>query len=188
MGYLNQTDLEAFGFARLGKNVKISDKAAIYNADRIVLGDNCRIDDFSTLSGKITMGRNVMISALCHIAGGTPGLELSDFATLAYGVKIMSQSDDYSGQTMTGPTVPAEYKQETKKSSRLGRHVIVGTNSVILPGVDVADGCSVGAMSLVTKSTAAWSIYAGCPARRLKGRKKDLLALEQAYLSTEAYI
>lgn len=185
MGYLSDADLHAMGFARLGRNVKISDKAAIYDAHRIEIGDNCRVDDFSTLSGTVTMGRNVMISALCHVAGGTPGVELEDFSTLAYGVKLMSQSDDYSGATMTGPTVPAEFKRETKRKSRLGRHVIVGTNSVIFPGVDVADGCSVGAMSLVTRSTEPWGIYVGCPARRLKDRKRDLLELERAYLAAE---
>ena len=133
------------------------------------------------------MGRNVMISALCHVAGGMLGVELADFSTLAYGVKIMSQSDDYSGATMTGPTVPAEFKLETKEKSSLGRHVIVGTNSVILPGVDVADGCSVGAMSLVTQSTEPWGIYVGCPARRFKDRKKDLLVLERAYCATDPH-
>jgi galactoside O-acetyltransferase len=185
MGYLSEEDLAAMGFARLGRNVKISEKAAIYDAERIEIGDNCRVDDFSTLSGHVVMGRNVMVSALCHVAGGIPGVFLSDFSTLAYGVKIMGQSDDYSGATMTGPTVPAPYKRETKQSSRLGRHVIVGTNSVILPGVDVAEGCSVGAMSLVTRSTDPWGIYAGSPARRIKDRARGLLELEQAYLASE---
>lgn len=182
---MSRDTLESMGFAKLGKNVKISEKAAIYNADQIELGDNCRVDDFSTLSGKVTMGRNVMVSALCHVAGGTPGVILEDFATLAYGVKFMSQSDDYSGATMTGPTIPSEYKSETKIRSRLGRHVIVGTNSVILPGVDVAEGCSIGAMSLVTKSTEPWGIYVGSPAQRIKDRKQDLLDLERAYLAAE---
>ncbi|MEM0937208.1 MAG: acyltransferase [Pseudomonadota bacterium] len=185
MGYLSREALDAMGFASLGANVRISDKAAIYDAPLIRLGDNCRVDDFSTLSGRVTMGRNVMISALCHVAGGMPGVDLADFATLAYGVKFMSQSDDYTGATMTGPTVPAAYKREIKARSALGRHVIVGTNSVILPGVEVAEGCAIGAMSLVTRSTEPWGIYAGCPARRLRDRRQDLLALEQAYLAAE---
>lgn len=186
MGYLSEDALKQMGFAHLGKNVKISDKAAIYDADRIQIGDHSRIDDFTTLSGHVVIGRNVHVAALCHLAGGQLGVFLDDFSGFAYGVKMMSQSDDYSGGSLTNPTVPADYKTETFSKSRVGRHVIVGTNSVIFPGVDVADGCSVGAMSLVTKSTDPWGVYAGTPARRLKDRSKDLLELERAYLAAEA--
>lgn len=185
MGYLSEAQLQTFGFKHLGRNVKISERAAIYDAERIEIGDNSRIDDFSTLSGKVTLGRNVMISALCHVAGGSPGITMEDFATLAYGVKIMSQSDDYLGATMTNPTVPARYKAEIKAATRLGRHVILGTNAVVFPGVDVADGCAVGALSLVAKSTEPWGIYVGTPAKRLKDRKRDLLELEARYLFSE---
>ncbi len=45
-----------------------------------------------------------------------------------------------------------------------------------------ADGCSVGATSLVDKSIKPWSIYAGNPAKRIKERKLDLLKLEQQFL------
>lgn len=185
MGYLSEAKLSEMGFASLGKGVKISEKAAIYNADQIELGDFARIDDFSTLSGRVKLGRNVMISALCHIGGGTPGVELEDFSTLAYGVKVMSQSDDYLGETMTNPTIPAAFKNETKARTTVRRHVIIGTNSVVLPGVDLAEGCAVGAMSLVLESTEPWGVYAGIPARRLKDRKRDLLALEAAYLKSD---
>jgi acetyltransferase-like isoleucine patch superfamily enzyme len=60
--------------------------------------------------------------------------------------------------------------------------VIVGAGSVIFPGVHVAEGCSVGAMTLVNKSTLPWGVYVGNPARRVKERKQDLLALEQKFL------
>jgi acetyltransferase-like isoleucine patch superfamily enzyme len=56
---------------------------------------------------------------------------------------------------------------------------------VILPGVTLEEGASIGAMSLVTKSTDPWSVYFGIPAKRLKSRKRELLALEQAYLQEE---
>ena len=41
------------------------------------------------------------------------------------------------------------------------------------------------AASLVLAPTEAWSIYAGTPARKLKDRKRDLLALVEEYLQTE---
>ena len=54
-----------------------------------------------------------------------------------------------------------------------------------MPGVTLGEGTSIYAMSLVTKSTESWSIYFGIPAKRLKSRKRDLLVLEQDYLSEE---
>ena len=60
--------------------------------------------------------------------------------------------------------------------------MIIGAGAIILPGVDVAEGCSVGAMALLTKSTLPWGIYIGNPARRLKERKQDLLELEKQFL------
>ena len=184
MAYLTTEQLHEMGFKSLGKNVKISDKASIYNADQIEIGDNARIDDFCVISGRVKIGRNVHIAPLCLVAGGEEGITLSDFSGLAYQVQIFAQSDDYSGKTLTNPTVPSEYKKEYKKSVFLGKHVIIGAGSIVFPGVHIAEGCSVGALTLVNKSTEEWGIYLGNPAKRIKDRKKDLLALEKDYLDT----
>jgi Acetyltransferase (isoleucine patch superfamily) len=78
--------------------------------------------------------------------------------------------------------VPDKYKNEIKKEVVIRRHVIVGTHSVIMPGVILGEGTSVGAMSLIRKSTEAWSIYAGIPAKKIKDRSRDLLELEKEFL------
>ena len=185
MSYLTQEQLEAMGFKHLGKHVKISDKASIYNADEMSIGDYVRIDDFSVISGKVSLGRNVYVAIFCNVAGGEKGITLSDFVTLAYGCQIFSQSDDYSGSTLTNPTVPDAFKTEIKKEVFIGRHVIIGTSATVFPGVRVAEGTSVGAHSLVLKDTQGWSVYFGVPAKRMKERKKDLLALEKKYVLSE---
>ncbi len=182
MAYLTGESLASLGFKSLGKNVKISDKAAIYDCDQIEIGDNSRIDDFCVISGKIKLGCNVHIAPFCLVAGGDKGIEMEDFCGLAYYVQVFTQSDDYSGATLTNPTIPKEYKNEFKKEVILKRHVIVGAGSIILPGVIVEEGCSIGAMSLVRHTTDPWGIYFGNPAKKYKDRKKDLLFLEQEYL------
>jgi len=174
------------GFRSLGRNVLISDKASIYNEDQIEIGDNSRIDDFCVISGKVSIGRNVHIAVFCNVAGGEKGITFEDFSGLAYGCHVFTQSDDYSGRTLTNPTVPDIYKREVKKPIVIGRHSIVGTNSIILPGVVIAEGTSVGALSLVTKSTEEWSVYIGIPAKRIKRRRQDLLKFEEKYLASEA--
>lgn len=185
MPFLTEEELKARGFKHLGKNVKISSLASIYNADQISIGDHSRIDDFCVLSGKITIGRNVHIAVFNNLAGGEPGITMEDFSGLAYGCHVFTQSDDYSGRSLTNPTVPDVYKREKKAPVHLGRHVIVGTNSIIFPGVVIAEGCSVGAFTMVIHSTEPWMVYAGIPAKAVKPRSKDLLAFEKEYLNSE---
>ena len=185
MGFLNRDQLEEMKFKSLGNNVRISDKASIYNAEQMEIGDWSRIDDFCVVSGKVTIGRNVHIAIFCNVAGGEKGIHLHDFSGLAYGCHVITQSDDYSGKTLTNPTVPDEYKREHKAAVIIGKHSIIGTGSVVLPGVVLGEGTSIGALSMVTKSTKAWSVYFGAPAKRIKARSKDLLDLEAAYLQNE---
>ena len=185
MPWLNKNQLKKMQFLHLGKNVKISDKATIYNSDCISIGDNSRIDDFCVLSGKIKIGKNVHIAVFNNVAGGEMGITFEDFSSLAYGCHVFTQSDDYKGNTLTNPTVPDEFKNEIKEKIRIGRHCIVGTGSMIFPSVDMADGCSLGAMSMLTKSTEPWSIYYGIPAKKTGGRKKNLLNLEKQYLDKQ---
>ena len=182
MAFLTETSLVALGFNYLGVNVKISDKASIYNPELMEVGDYTRIDDFCVISGKVILGRNVHVAIFCNIGGGEVGVKLDDFSGLAYGCHVFAQSDDYSGRTLTNPTVPDKYKNETKSPVLIKRHSIVGACSVILPGVTLEEGTSIGAMSMVTKSTEPWTIYFGIPAKRLKTRRRELLELEQEYL------
>jgi acetyltransferase-like isoleucine patch superfamily enzyme len=182
MGYYGYPQLLEMGFKSLGKNVKISEKASIYNADQIEIGDNSRIDDFCVISGRIKIGRNVHIAPLCLVAGGREGIELKDFSGLAYGVKVFTQTDDYSGMTLTNPTVPDQFKNVAHAKVVIEKHVIVGTASVIMPGVTLQEGTSVGAMSLMSKTTDPWGIYAGIPAKRKKDRFKTVLEIEKQYL------
>lgn len=52
--------------------------------------------------------------------------------------------------------------------TRIGRNCFIGARSVILPGVQVADGCVVGAGSIVTKDVPARCLVAGNPARVIR--------------------
>ena len=179
--------LELMGFLTVGENVQISDRASFYGASRISVGRNVRIDDFCVLAaglGGIELGRYVHIAVGSSLIGAGR-IALSDFAGLSSRVSIYSSSDDYSGVAMTNPTVPGEYTSVTHADVFLGRHVIVGSGSVILPGVTLEDGVAVGALSLVTRNCSAFGIYAGNPARRISERKRDLLAQEQRFMASK---
>ena len=188
MAMLSRKAIEALGFASAGENVQISDRASFYGASRIALGSNIRIDDFCVLSagvGGISVGDHVHIAVYSSLIGAGR-ITLSDFCNISSRVAIYSSNDDYSGATLTNPTVPSEFTGVTHADVLVGKHVIVGSGSVILPGVTLEEGVAVGALSLVHKRCEAFGIYAGNPARRIKERKRDLLELEQRFVAAKA--
>lgn len=188
MAMLSREAIEALGFESVGDNVQISDRASFYGTSRIALGSNIRIDDFCVLSagvGGISVGDHVHV-AVYSLLIGAGRITLSDFCNISSRVAIYSSSDDYSGATMTNPTVPSEYTGVIHADVFLDKHVIVGSGSVILPGVTLEEGVAVGALSLVNKNCKAFGIYADNPARRIKERKRDLLELEQRFMATKA--
>jgi len=185
MAAISHETLEQMGFAEIGSNVLISEKATFYNCNKIKLFDNCRIDDFCVVAageGGVNIGRYVHIAVGSTLIGAG-NVTLSDFSGLSSRVAIYSSSDDYSGAFMTNPTVPKQFTNVKHADVYLGRHVIVGSGSVILPGVRLEEAVAIGALSLVTKSCKAFGIYAGNPAKFIKERKKDLLALEKQLLN-----
>ncbi|WP_173391151.1 acyltransferase [Pararhodospirillum photometricum] len=180
-GYFESEDLMAFGFKKIGKNVKIAKNSTIIGLNNIEIGSNVRIDGnvvISSYSGYISIGNYIHIGSGCYI-GCSGGVTLSDFSGLSQDVKIYSSSDDYSGKSLTNPTVPHNYLNVKVAHVFLGKHVIIGSGSVILPGVSIEDGSSVGALSLVSKSLEGWGVYAGAPAKKIKKRSDDLLRLEE---------
>jgi acetyltransferase-like isoleucine patch superfamily enzyme len=184
MAYLGQQGLRDLGFKHLGSNVELSDKASVYGAARIEIGDNTRIDDFCVLSAGedgISIGKHVHVAVYTSLIGAGR-IEIGDFANLSSRVSVYSSNDDYSGEYMTNPTIPAEYTNVTKLPVTIGSHVIVGSGSVILPGVTLRSGAAVGALSLIKSDCDAFGIYAGVPAKRIGDRKRGLLE-RQADLS-----
>lgn len=183
--YLDENDLKDFGFKALGRNVKISTDARIYGAHNISIGDDVRIDDFCTfnaVSGYITIGNNVLIARGCHLSGAL-GIEFKDFAGLAANGVIYSSSDDYSGDYLTGQTIPKKFLKIRGGPVVLERHVIVGSSCTVLGPATIGEGTSVGAMSLIHKDLDSWGMYIGIPAKRLKDRKRGLLELEKQFLA-----
>lgn len=185
--YFNQEELKKFAFAKMGDNIKISKSARLYDTHKMEFGNNVRIDDFCLLSGKLVFENNIHITPYCCLAGGDEGIYFSDFTAIAYRVTIFTRSDDYNGDTMVGSMIPETLRFNTiRKPVHLGKHVVIGTNTIVLPGCDIGEGCSIGAMSLMTKPTEPWGVYWGIPAKRYKERSKKMLEQEKKYFSEES--
>jgi len=177
MAFLTREEIKKIGFKKLGDSVFISDKASIYNPKNISLGSNIRIDDFCILSAG---EKGIVIGDYVHIACfviliGNELININDFVGISSRTAVYSSSDDYSGSFLTGPTIPNQFKKIDSRPVIFESHSIIGSGSVILPGVTIGEGTAVGALSLVTKNLDSWSIYTGAPAKFIKPRKKEML-------------
>ena len=185
MAFLNKDQIESMGFKSVGINVQLSDKASYYNCKNITIGNNTRIDDFTVLSageGGIEIGNYIHIAVYSSLIGAGK-IILKDFSNISSRVAIYSSNDDYSGEFMTNPTVPDAFTNVSHGVVNIGRHVIVGSGSIILPNVTLKDGVAIGALSLVTKDCEEFGVYIGAPAKRIKNRNRDLLLLEKELIS-----
>ena len=180
--FYSEDELNEIGFRSYGKNVQISRKASIYNAQKITLGDHVRIDDFCILSGEISIGNYVHIAAYSAIFGGSDGVKICDFANLSPRVTVYSVNDNYTGEAMAGPTIPDEYRKVESEPVLIERHVLVGSTSVILPGVTLKEGSSFGSFSLINHDSEAWSVNIGIPFRKIKDRNQTILELEKKFM------
>lgn len=186
-GFLARDELEAIGFAALGENVSIDRTVRVYGPERLSLGSNVRIDAFCVLScgaGGIALGSYVHVAAYTMLAGAGR-IELQDFVGISSRVSIYSVNDDYSGAALTGPMMPPDLVDQTVAPVLLERHVIVGSGSIILPGVTVGLGAAVGALTLVKHDVEPFAIVAGPDARVVGRRRHDVLELEHAVRSRE---
>ena len=187
--FYNQAELRDMGFGFLGKDVQISRKASFYNPGKIHISNFSRIDDFCVFSaggsGTIKIGRNVHIAVYVSIIG-KENIIIEDFANISSRVSIYSSNDDYSGEYMTNPTVDRNFTNVNNLPIYIGRHVLIGSGSIVLPGVHINEGACVGALSLVNKNCDPYKMYAGIPAIFLKDRSRNLLDFEAAFLANES--
>lgn len=183
--FYDPSELLEMDFNSLGKNVRLSRKASFYNPSGISIGDFSRIDDFCVLSagaGGIEIGRNVHIAVYTSLIGQGK-IQIGNFSNLSSRVAVYSSNDDYSGEYLTNPTVDSEFTNVTHAPVYIGKHVIIGAGSIVLPGVTIGEGVSVGALSLINKDCEPFKIYVGVPAKAIKDRSRKLLDLEKQFLA-----
>jgi acetyltransferase-like isoleucine patch superfamily enzyme len=179
MAYLTSDQLKDIGFKKLGLNVKISDKVSFYCPANISIGNNVRIDDYTILSacnGYIDINNHIHISTFCNLIG-KGGIVINDFCGLSSRVSLYSVSDDYSGDYLIGPVMNKECVNLISGPILLQKFVTIGTNSTVLPNVNLKEGSVLGAHSLLKKDTEEWTIYSGVAAKKREMRKKGLLNL-----------
>lgn len=148
----------------------------IKNLTTAKFGNHVAIDKGFYCTTQITVGDYVHIAPYTTIIGGNnASLIMEDFSGISAGCKIVCVSDDFTGGCLMNPQVPEKYRKIINKPVVFKRFSCVGVNSVVLPGVVLAEGSVLGANSILTKPTEPWTIYVGSPARAVKKRDKGMI-------------
>lgn len=179
MSFLTKEQLYKIGFGSIGENVFISDRASFHNPSKISIGSYVRIDDFSVLSagkGGIELSDFVHIGCQSSLIGDAK-IKMGFYSGLSSKVSIYSSNDDFSGVSLPGVKIfiPEQFRKLTIKPIILEDYAIIGSNSVILPGVTIGEGAAVGALSFVRKNCKPWFTYSGNPLRCIGRRSQEML-------------
>lgn len=183
--FYSEDELKGLGLKQYGHDVRISRKCSIYGAEHICLGNHVRIDDFCLLSGNIVIQDYVHISAYTSMFAGSSRIRIGDYTAISSRIAIYAESDDYSGESMVNPLVPEQYRHVVSEDVSIGKHVIIGSGSTVLPGVTVGEGASVGAMSLISQDITPWTVNAGIPCHVIRERSRKLLEYEAEWKESD---
>jgi galactoside O-acetyltransferase len=179
MSFYSYTELNELGLKGFGTGVQISRKCSIYNPSNIQIGNNVRIDDFCILSaGKepFVIEDYIHISAGVYIYGAG-GFHIQSYSNVSAGTKIYSISDTFDGTCAVGPLMPFHTRKVVQSPVNIHKYVVVGCNSVLMPGVTIGEGVAIGANTFVNKSCEQWALYVGTPARYVKSRSQEMINL-----------
>lgn len=157
-----------------GLDVYISPSAEIRRPELCKIGNHVAIDSFFYCTTQLTVGDYVHVSPHVAVIGGKDtGLYVDDFCFLSVGSKYICGSELFFGDGLIGPLIPDEFKdRQVLQPIRLKRFSGALANSVILPGVVMAEGSVLGANSLLKEDTEPWTVYAGNPARPIRKRSE----------------
>jgi acetyltransferase-like isoleucine patch superfamily enzyme len=160
---------------KTGQDVVIDANTRFTRPELVAIGNRVSIDWGFYCTTALTVGDYVHISPHVAVIGGSKtGLIVGDFCFISVGARMICGSEQFHGAGLIGPLIPDEYKDEQILEPIVMQAFSgVCANSVVMPGVVMAEGSILGANSFLKTSTEPWTIYAGSPARPIKTRRMD---------------
>ncbi len=152
----------------IGQGVSVGYEFSVNNNGVITVGDNCEIADrvlFSCYKGGfIVIGSNSFVGDSVKIVADRGRIEIGEDCLIAENVSIRASNHG------TGKGTLIRLQANSVNDIRMGRDCWIGKGVTVLAGSSIADGCVIGANSVVIGETESNTIYAGVPIKKIKLR------------------
>jgi len=133
-----------------------------YGAALARCGENLYVDFLAAIrTPKTRIGNNVYIGYSCWVGWA----DIGDDVMLGGHNVVLSGAKQHGFERTD---IPIRLQEGHPALVRIGRDVWVGNGTII--AADVAEGCVIGAGSVVTQPTQAYTVVAGVPARVIRQR------------------
>ena len=130
--YLTHEALSSMPFKSLGHDVMIHERVTLVGIENISIGSHVRIDPDVILlaTGPLTIGCYTHIAPGVFIAAKA-GFEMKNFANIAHGARIYTVNDDYSGEYLMGPMIPAELLSLGPGAVLMEEHANISAGAIV---------------------------------------------------------
>jgi acetyltransferase-like isoleucine patch superfamily enzyme len=146
-------------------------KISVSWPNQVSIGRNCQLEsdikfkyEGSWNDNKaIQIEDNVFIGAGCEF-NITTGVSIGNYCLIASGCKFIDHNHGI------GKNSYMRLQKSTHAGIKLGTDVWLGSNVIVLKGVEIGDGAIIAAGAVVTKSVLAYEIWGGIPAKKIGER------------------
>jgi bifunctional UDP-N-acetylglucosamine pyrophosphorylase/glucosamine-1-phosphate N-acetyltransferase len=165
----------------IGEGCEIGPSAVLHNArigDRVHVRSSTitdsSVDHDATVGPYAHLRGNTRIGAYAHIGTST------ELKNTAVGERTNVGHFGYLGDAEIGTrtnigagTITANYNGVSKNPTTIGDNVFIGSDTVMIAPVTVADGARTGAGAVVNRDVPAGTTVVGVPARAIENRRSD---------------
>jgi len=172
--------------------IHVSRLARIYQADEDekllrnalrTLGTNVTLSEIEVATpNRVSIGDHIYIGPKTQLHG-IGYITIKDYSIISSEVYILSSIHNHVEQFAS--MIPYD-EIEIVKHVTIGIACWIGARAIIMPGVDLGDGCIVGAGAVVTKSWPSGAILAGVPAKLI--RQRDMQHFNTCVENQEFYV
>jgi acetyltransferase-like isoleucine patch superfamily enzyme len=178
-------------FRRVGKNCFFGKNITLRQPHKIVIGDNCIIDDLCVLDGKsyheigIKIGNNVFLNRNCILSCHFEKIEIGDNCDIGpnnvfqaggpikVGDNVITSAYCYfvaSTRKIDRTDIPIIAQGTISKGIEIGDNCFIGAYAMVNDGVKIGRDTVIGAGSIVLKDIPEFSVAFGTPAKVVRSR------------------
>ena len=112
------------------------------------------------------VGKHVFVGDSVKVDSGHANLiYIDDYAHITGGCRLLCHQRDLTDYHVGDNAASLKYRYG---EIHIGKGVMLGMETLVMPGVTIGEGAVVGAYSLVTKDIPAWTVAMGRPAKVIK--------------------